>query len=81
MKEHTRMSDHSYVISVIRHSGGKTTSGITGKQTNKQTNKQQKKLTMNYLMMHERTHTDERPFICDICNKAFRRKDHLRDHR
>jgi len=33
------------------------------------------------LQIHERTHTNERPFPCDICGKKFRRRDHLRDHR
>jgi len=33
------------------------------------------------LMIHVRTHTNERPYSCDICKRAFRRRDHLRDHR
>ena len=29
------------------------------------------------LAKHKLTHSDERRYVCEICNKAFKRQDHL----
>jgi len=39
-----------------------------------------KTLTSHVLMEHERTHTDERPEVCQWCGKGFKARKTLRNH-
>lgn len=79
-QQHSRLAQH---MNGAMRIGPIKMPGTTGTRTKKRFICQycNREFTKSYnLQIHERTHTNERPYLCS-CGKAFKRQDHLRDHK